>query len=215
MSSDAAVPGTSPAPARPDFRPAGRVGPAGPGGSAGDDLDAAVLGACEGDEPAFTAVYRELQPRLVRYLHVLVGSDADDVAAETWAQVCRDLQSFSGDAAGFRGWLFTIGRHRALDHLRAQGRRPSFAVPAERLVAIPAGTDTAAQAAEAISTAAAVALIATLPTDQAEAVLLRAVVGLDAASAARVLGKRPGAVRTAAHRGLRTLAARLEAGERP
>jgi len=40
-------------------------------------------------------------------------------------------------------------------------------------------------------------------------VLLRAVVGLDAASAAAVLGKRPGAVRTASSRGLRTLARRL------
>src|SRR5258708_7905518 len=45
--------------------------------------------------------------------------------------------------------------------------------------------------------------------------LLRALVGLDAATAAQVLGKRPGAVRTAAHRGLRTLARHLDhAGHR-
>jgi len=36
------------------------------------------------------------------------------------------------------------------------------------------------------------------------------VVGLDAPAAARVLGKRPGAVRVAAHRGLRRLASLLE-----
>jgi RNA polymerase sigma-70 factor (ECF subfamily) len=36
------------------------------------------------------------------------------------------------------------------------------------------------------------------------------VVGLDAKAAAKVMGKRPGAVRTAAWRGLRTLAERLE-----
>src|SRR5438093_433447 len=41
-------------------------------------------------------------------------------------------------------------------------------------------------------------------------VLLRAVLGLDVAAAARVLGKRPGAVRTAAYRGLRRLAEYLE-----
>lgn len=35
--------------------------------------------------------------------------------------------------------------------------------------------------------------------------LLRVVVGLDGVSAARVLGKRAGAVRTAAHRGLKRL----------
>jgi RNA polymerase sigma-70 factor (ECF subfamily) len=51
-----------------------------------------------------------------------------------------------------------------------------------------------------------------LPPDQAEAVLLRAVLGLDAQTAGHVLGKRPGAIRTAAYRGLRTLAGRLETG---
>jgi RNA polymerase sigma-70 factor (ECF subfamily) len=84
-------------------------------------------------------------------------------------------------------------------------------VPAEDLAGLAAADDTAAGAIEAVSTDAAIRLIATLPADQAEAVLLRAVVGLDADSAGRVLGKRAGAVRTAAYRGLRTLAKRLEA----
>ncbi len=53
-----------------------------------------------------------------------------------------------------------------------------------------------------------------MPPDQAEAVLLRAVLGLDARTAGQVLGKRPGAVRTAAHRGLRTLARHLERTEK-
>jgi RNA polymerase sigma-70 factor (ECF subfamily) len=69
--------------------------------------------------------------------------------------------------------------------------------------------DTAALAAETLSTEAALRLINTLPPDQAEAVLLRVVVGLDAATAASVLGKRAGAVRVAAHRGLRALARQL------
>lgn len=43
--------------------------------------------------------------------------------------------------------------------------------------------------------------------------MLRVVVGLDAKTAAETLGKRPGAVRTAAHRGLKRLAELL--GENP
>ena len=70
--------------------------------------------------------------------------------------------------------------------------------------------DTAGAAEEALSTTSAIELIASLPPDQAEAVLLRAVVGLDAKSAGAVLGKRAGAVRVAAHRGLKTLAAKLD-----
>ncbi|GAB3842628.1 hypothetical protein GCM10029963_16000 [Micromonospora andamanensis] len=53
-------------------------------------------------------------------------------------------------------------------------------------------------------------MIASLPPREAEAVLLRAVIGLDAETAGRVLGRRAGAVRTAAHRGLRRLALLLD-----
>ena len=47
------------------------------------------------------------------------------------------------------------------------------------------------------------------PKDQAEAVLLRVVAGLDVAQTAKVLDKRDGAVRIAAMRGLKRLAAIL------
>lgn len=170
-----------------------------------------------GDEDAFRELYRAVQPGLLRYLTVLVGvSDAEDVAAETWAQAVRDLGRFSGDADGFRGWVTTIGRHRALDLLRAKGRRPVLDVPVdevEELGFLPAETDAEETVLDLVSTAEALRLIATLPPDQAEAVLLRAVVGLDAKTAGKVLGKRAGAVRTAAYRGLKTLATRVAADE--
>lgn len=177
----------------------------------GSDLEEAVRGALSGSSAAFRVLYRDTQPRLLRYLKGLVGDDAEDVASETWLQVARDLPRFSGDLDGFRGWATTIARHRAMDHLRHRARRPpSVSVTAEDLAGLAAADDTAAVAIEAVSTDAAIRLIATLPSDQAEAVLLRAVVGLDAESAGRILGKRAGAVRTAAYRGLRVLAKRLD-----
>ena len=172
--------------------------------------------ALSGDEAAFVVLYRGVHPNLVRYLRVLVGQAAEDVAAETWAQACRDLSRFSGDLGAFRGWIARIGRNRAIDHLRAERRRPVLPPPLDDLPE-PGLADAAETAAvEAAGTREALALIRTLPADQAEAVLLRAVLGLDAATAGAVLGKRPGAVRTAAYRGLRTLAERVdEAGLTP
>jgi RNA polymerase sigma-70 factor (ECF subfamily) len=64
---------------------------------------------------------------------------------------------------------------------------------------------------ETRSTRAALALVAELPPDQAEVVALRVLGSLEAAEVARILGKRPGAVRVLAHRGLRRLAKRMEA----
>lgn len=175
------------------------------------DLAEAVQAAQQGDQQAFRVLYRDLQPRLLRYLRTMAGDDAEDVASETWLHIARDLPGFSGDSDGFRGWAATIARHRAMDHQRRHRRRPQpAATPIEDLGDLAAGDDTAQDAMDTVATRAAVAMIADLPPDQAEAVMLRVVMGLDAESAGRVLGKKAGAVRTAAYRGLRRLATRLE-----
>ena len=57
-------------------------------------------------------------------------------------------------------------------------------------------------------------VIADLPTDQAEAVALRVLAGLEVNRVAAIMGKRPGTVRVLTHRGLRRLAERLGADAR-
>ncbi|MCX6395010.1 MAG: RNA polymerase sigma factor [Propionibacteriales bacterium] len=174
-----------------------------------DPLDDAVKRMLRGDDDAFRTVYRSVQPRLERYLTALVGpNEAEDVASDTWAQACRDMSSFTGDADGFRGWVTTIGRHRALDHLRAKGRRPQSAGTIEEFPEWISEDDVESSVEAILSTGAAIEMIASLPQEQAEAVLLRAVMGLDAKTAGRILGRSAGAVRTAAYRGLGTLAKR-------
>jgi RNA polymerase sigma-70 factor, ECF subfamily len=174
------------------------------------DLSAALNHARAGDEDAFRVIYRDMQPRLLRYLQALVGPDAEDVASETWLRVARDLRAFQGDCDGFRGWVTTIARHRAADHLRHASRRPpQVAATLADLESWAADDSTEDRALEIVATDSAISLIAQLPRDQAEAVLLRVVVGLDAETAGKVLSKRPGAVRTASYRGLRTLSSLL------
>ncbi|SDH22172.1 RNA polymerase sigma factor [Pseudonocardia oroxyli] len=177
------------------------------------DLDAALAAARAGDEEAFVALYRDLQPRLIRYATALVGADAEDVTGETWLHVARDLRRFTGDLDGFRGWVTTICRNRAMDSARARSRRPVATVELAEVAELAVVADDArtdGTALERLGTRRALELILALPRTEAEAVLLRAVVGLDGPTAARVLGKRPGAVRVAAHRGLRRLADQLD-----
>jgi RNA polymerase sigma-70 factor (ECF subfamily) len=162
--------------------------------------------AQEGDEAAFALLFRDVQPALLRYLRVIAAEAADDVAGETWLDVVGGLGSFSGGEEAFRAWLFTIARHRAIDAGRSRARRRTVPLPegAGERVAAP---DTADVALERHSTQAVLALIATLPPDQAEIIMLRVVAGLDSGAVARIVGKSPGAVRVAAHRGLRRLGA--------
>jgi RNA polymerase sigma-70 factor, ECF subfamily len=178
-------------------------------------LSAAVSAAQGGDEDAFRLLYRAIHPGLIRYMWAQVGDAAEDLAADTWLCVARDLGRFRGDEAGFRGWVTTIGRHRVLDYLRYQGRHPSGGAPVELLAHLPAAEDTEAAVMTALATADALEMIAALPAVQAEAVLLTAVMELDAKTAGKVMGKSSGAVRVAAHRGLRRLAERLAAAQTP
>lgn len=174
-------------------------------------LTEAITRAQHGDEQAFRQIYRSVQPRLLNYLRAMVGeSDAEDVAAETWICIARDLRSFHGDTHGFTAWAATIARHRATDHLRRQ--KPVTPLPLDQLPHHPTQRAAADDVEELVSTEAALAMIRRLPTDQAQAILLRVIMGLDAATSARILGKRPGAVRTAAYRGLRTLSKHVPLG---
>jgi len=170
-------------------------------------LAAALTAALGGDEAGFEALWLAFQPALLRYLRVLVGDAAEDVASETWLQAARDLPGFVGDLVAFRVWLFRIGRHRGIDDRRRVRRRPEDPYdPATQDHAAAAGRDAALDVIERLGTEWALEVVASLPPDQAEAVMLRIVAGLDVAQTAAVLGKRPGAVRVAAMRGLRKLA---------
>jgi RNA polymerase sigma-70 factor (ECF subfamily) len=192
-------------------RPVARTGTQTRAGSAVGDRW--ITAAKAGDESAFAALYLDTQPRLLRYAAGLAGQDAEEITAEAWLQIVRDLTRFTGDLDAFRGWASRIVRNRAIDAARGRARRPIHAADLATVLDRPAQQDTAELAVDNLGTASAIALIARLPLDQAEAVLLRAVVGLDAEAAGKVLGKRAGAVRVAAHRGLKTLARLLsEAG---
>lgn len=168
-------------------------------------LDDALARASTGDEAGFLELWRALQPRLLRFLRVLGCDDPEDVASETWLQVVRDLRTFSGSEDDFRRWLFTIGRHRVIDAARAKSRRP--AVPMISSLDLLADRHVVEdQVLDGLSVEGAVALLARLSPDQAEAVALRVIAGLETPDVAKILGKSAGAVRVALHRGLKALA---------
>jgi RNA polymerase sigma-70 factor (ECF subfamily) len=172
----------------------------------GDGFRAALAAAQDGSEDAFAALWRDANPALLRYLRVAAPEAAEDVAAEVWVQVVRGLVKFRGDERDWRGWLFTIARRRALDERRRRARHPVTPLADLPGDLEPGAPDAAGQAIENLATEAMLAAVATLPSQQAEVILLRVVAGLDSAAVARIVGSSPGAVRVAAHRGLRRLA---------
>jgi RNA polymerase sigma-70 factor (ECF subfamily) len=179
---------------------------------------AAVLRRAQlGDADAFAELWKDANPMLLRYLQVTAGPLAEDIASHAWLRVIESLASFDGSEPGFRRWLVTIARNRHLDLVRRSGRRPEqLSGEVVELVGLldasgTAAPDPATVVEERGSTAWALRLVATLPREQAELVVLRVIVGLDVADIAAVTGRTPGSVRVAVHRGLRRLRESLDA----
>ena len=172
-----------------------------------------MAAAQRGSEQAFSVLWRDANPALLRYLRVVAAEHAEDVAAETWVQVVRGLPKFTGDETAWRAWLFTTARRRVLDQVRFRRRHPSEPLDEISPMDIPRTADAEQVALDHMATESAMALLSLLPEQQAEVILLRVVAGLDTEVVADMLGRSPGAVRVAAHRGLKRLAALLtEAG---
>jgi RNA polymerase sigma-70 factor, ECF subfamily len=172
----------------------------------GIEFPVILAAAQQGSETAFAALWRDGNPALLRYLRAIAPNAAEDVAAETWVQICRGLRGFRGDEPAWRSWLFTVARRRALDESRRLSRHPVTPLAEVPNHREPRTADAGEAALENLATAAVVQAIRALPPLQADVILLRIVAGLDNEAVARVVGRSPGAVRVAAHRGLRRLA---------
>jgi RNA polymerase sigma-70 factor (ECF subfamily) len=177
----------------------------------GDEFPAVLAAAQNGSEAAFARLWRDGNTALLRYLRAALPDCAEDVAAETWLQVVRGLATFRGDEQAWRSWLFTIARRRMLDEHRRRARHPEAPYAELPPGAEPAVADAAARALGNLAAAELVQAVRELPAQQAEIILLRILADLDNETVARVVGRSPGAVRIAAHRGLRRLAQTLVA----
>lgn len=165
-----------------------------------------LLGAQQGDEDAWRQVFRLHHPTLLRYLSRQGVRSVEDTAAEVWRRALQGIGTLVGDEdeAAFRGWLITIAHHHLVDQHRWHKRRfkeePGEVPDRPDLRATP--EDAAAIGAERERL---LALIAGLPSPQAEVVRLRYLGELSAPEIAKVLGLTAAAVRQALRRGLARL----------
>jgi RNA polymerase sigma-70 factor, ECF subfamily len=175
-----------------------------------DRLKGLIEAAREGDEAAWSEIFRELAPPVLGYLRGSRAPDPEDTLSETFLQCARDLPSFEGDWKAFRGWVFAIANHRLLDARRHFARRPTepMAEPPEpRTEPLP---DTSEQALARISSQQVHDLLGMLTEDQRSVLLLRILGDLSIEQVAEALHKRPGAIKQLQRRGLMTVRRELE-----
>jgi RNA polymerase sigma factor (sigma-70 family) len=172
-----------------------------------------VLQAARAGAPwALEAIYRDLHPSVLGFLRHRAPHDAEDLAADVFIDVAEGVVRFRGSEARFRSWVFTIAYRRLADLRRRTGRRRTEPIaPAVIAEHTPVG-DAERDVMVAIGTRSALARIAALPVAQAEVILLRVVADLPVDDVARIVGRRPGAVRALQHRALQRLAREVPPG---
>lgn len=143
----------------------------------------------------FEQVVREHGPVVLRVCRALLpASDADDAWSETFASALRAYPRLRPDS-NVRGWLVTIAHRRALDQLRARGRR---ADPTDRLPD-PGHHDSEPDDGRLR------AAVAALPDKQRAAVVLHHLAGMPYAEVAVELGGSEAAARRSAADGIARL----------
>jgi RNA polymerase sigma-70 factor (ECF subfamily) len=160
------------------------------------DEVATVRAAQAGDGRAFEALYC----RYARVVHCILlsrlpASEVDDLVQDVFLTALIKLRSLR-EAAAFPGWISSIARNRATDHLR------SMAPEEEIDERIPARGADAADRAEARR---ALAAIQSLPDAYRETLMLRLVEGLTGPEIAERTGLAYGSVRVNLHRGMQML----------
>ena len=94
----------------------------------GDPTDdaAAVLMMVAGSEVALENIYDRYAPAIFAAAYRLTSDrgTAEEVVQETFLALWNRAESFDSTAGSLSAWLHAIARNRAIDRLRAAGRRP-------------------------------------------------------------------------------------------
>jgi RNA polymerase sigma-70 factor (ECF subfamily) len=165
-----------------------------------DDRDA-VARCLQGDEAAFAELFRRHEARVLRLAYALLGDReaAEDAKQEAFLAAFRSLDRMNADVA-FSSWLHRnlVWAARAVSR-RAYRRREVTGDPPDR-------DGLGAAFEDQDRRAALLAALRALPAGAREAVVLRFYLDLSESEIARLLGCRPGTVKSRISRGLRRLA---------
>ncbi|MCE2762579.1 MAG: RNA polymerase sigma factor [Acetobacteraceae bacterium] len=190
--------------------------------AAPDDRDARDLrwsrlmaAAQAGDRRAYEDLLRECLPLLRQICRARLrdATEAEDAVQDTLLTIHRARASYDASRP-FRPWLVAITERRALDRIRARGRRLGREAALDLAAELPAPEGSADAALDA--NRAAVKLrdaVQELPESQRTALGLTKLQDLSLQEASARSGMSVGAIKVATHRAMQTLRRRLTGGE--
>lgn len=181
--------------------------------------------ACQGESEALSLLYRHFLPGIFGYIAARVPQRvlAEDLTSEVFLKMVEGISQFRArDEASFTAWLLQIARMTVAGYYRKQENRPVL-VPLE-----PAGgaEELAVSTSHPESNPAryaevrddwrqTVQAINALTEDQRQVLVGRLILGYDIATVARIVGKKPNAIKALQFRALNSLQRLLKQQESP
>lgn len=162
-----------------------------------------MAAAQTGDREAYTRLLEELYPVIEAYLIRMLGPAAwiEDCVQDSLTAIHRARHSYDARRP-LRPWLFTIVRHKAIDTLRRDARRPED--PMEIELEAPAEGGSVEKLVDAGR------LLDRLSDPYREALILTKLRGYSIAEAAEASGVSASAMKARVHRAVRQLARSVE-----
>ncbi|MEZ4518572.1 MAG: sigma-70 family RNA polymerase sigma factor [Chloroflexota bacterium] len=148
------------------------------------------------DPAAFARLYEETHPIVARYILGLSGrplAEIEDLTAITYERAWKARKRFQGEADAALGWLLTIARRLIIDAYRQQ-QRHGETVTLEHIVLADREAGPEQQIIGHEQQQRLWQLLADLPEEQREMLVLRYMVGWQVKEIAAYMGLRPNTV---------------------
>ena len=165
------------------------------------------------DPSALGSLYEVYYPKVYGYAYLQLGDVqlAEDVASDVMLRLLESIKSFRFRGVPFRAWVYRIARNRIIDVLRRRRRRREVdlheGIAANR-------EDPAAAMDRSLDRSRLQVALRRLKEEQRQVIILKFMEDFDNASAAKVLGRSQGAVKSLQHRALISLKRILSEGQR-
>ena len=175
-------------------------------GSVNAREDAALVDQAQQDPAAFGELYERYRTRIYWYIRARTPSDEDaaDLTQQVFVSALDRLHQYRAGKGSFATWLFTIARNAATDfHRRRRWTTDWEYLPAALLPSHDHDLTTDVERWEAITLVNH--LVAALPPDKRELLVLRYAADLPVTEIAAITGKNPGAIRKQLTRILQSL----------
>lgn len=170
------------------------------------DIKSIIIKAREGDQEAFSLLYKEYYVPVYRYIYLRIRSkeQSEDLTQDVFLKIYKSIGSLNPTGDSPLGYFYTIAKNTLIDFWRKKNL--STVSDDDFLLSVPDSGPNAFDAAKLKEESSIIhECLAELSRDQREIITLKFVNDLSNQEIAKITGKKETAVRQLQVRGLRTL----------